>query len=90
MQPVLIHVNIGGPPFLAIAEEIEVGCLGETSDEEIATRAFNILKWCAMVPPDAVQVSVQKGWVTLTGEMAWQYQRTSPRMPFESCPGSRA
>jgi hypothetical protein len=27
----------------AIAEEIEVRCLGETSDEEIARRAFNIL-----------------------------------------------
>jgi energy-converting hydrogenase A subunit M len=27
----------------AIAEEFEVRCLGETSDEEIARRAFNIL-----------------------------------------------
>jgi hypothetical protein len=28
----------------AIAEGIEVRCLGETSDEEIARRALNILK----------------------------------------------
>ena len=34
----------------AIAEGIEVRCLGETSDEEIARRAPNILKWYAMVP----------------------------------------
>ena len=27
----------------AIAEELEVRCLGETSDEEIARRPFNIL-----------------------------------------------
>ena len=45
----------------AIAEGIEVRCLGETSDEEIAGRAPNILKWYAMVPQDAVQVTVQKG-----------------------------
>ena len=56
----------------AIAEGIEVRCLGETSDEEIARRAPNILKWYAMVPQDAVQVTVQKGRVTLTGDVIWQ------------------
>ena len=53
----------------AIAEGIEVRCLGETSDEEIARRAPNILKWYAMVPQDAVQVTVQKGRVTPTGDV---------------------
>ena len=57
----------------AIAEGIEVRCLGETSDEEIARRAPNILKWYAMVPQDAVQVTVQKGRVILTGDVIWQY-----------------
>ena len=71
----------------AIAEGIEVRCLGETSDEEIARRAPNILKWYAMVPQDAVQVTVQKGRVTLTGAVIWRYQRNAPRMPFESSPG---
>ena len=52
----------------AIAEGI-----GETSDEEIARRAPNILNWYAMVPQDAVQVTVQKGRVTLTGDVIWQY-----------------
>ena len=57
----------------AIAEGIEVRCLGETSDEEIARCAPNILKWYAMVPQDAVQVTVQKGRVILTGDVIWQY-----------------
>jgi len=52
----------------AIAEGI-----GETFDEEIARRAPNILKWYAMVRQDAVQVTVQKGRVTLTGDVIWQY-----------------
>jgi hypothetical protein len=73
----------------AIAEETEVRCLGETSDEEIARRALSIPKWYAMVPQDAVQVTVQKGQVTLTGDEIWQYQQNAPRMPFESSPGHR-
>ena len=61
----------------AVADEIEVRCPGATSDEEIARRALNILKWYAMVPEEAVQVTVEKGWVTLTGEVVWQYQRNA-------------
>jgi osmotically-inducible protein OsmY len=74
----------------AIAEGIEVRCLGEISDAEIARRTPNILKRYAMLPQDVVQVTVQKGRVTLTGDVIWQYQRNAPRMPFESSPGSPA
>jgi osmotically-inducible protein OsmY len=61
----------------AIAQEIEVRYPSdkETADDEIAKRALSVLKWHAMVPQDAVKVTVQKGWVTLTGEVKWQYQR---------------
>jgi len=61
----------------AVADEIEVRYPSDkkTSDDEIAKRALSILKWYAAIPQDAVQVTVQKGWVTLTGELAWQYQR---------------
>jgi osmotically-inducible protein OsmY len=61
----------------AIANEIEVRYPGEkaTSDDEIAKRALNILKWNDVIPSDGVQVKVSKGWVTLSGEVAWQYQR---------------
>src|SRR3981081_4734007 len=62
----------------AIAEGIEVRCLGETSDEEIARRSPNILKWYAMVPTDAVQVTVQKGRVTLTGDVIWAISAERP------------
>jgi osmotically-inducible protein OsmY len=63
----------------AIAEEIEVRYPSDkkTSDDEIAKRALNILLWNAVVPRDRIQVKVQKGWVTLTGEVEWQYQRTA-------------
>jgi len=61
----------------AIAQEIEVRYPSDkkTADDEIAKRALSVLRWHAMVPRDVVQVTVQKGWVTLSGEVEWQYQR---------------
>ena len=29
------------------------------------------------MPPGAIQVKVQQGWLTLTGEVRWYYQRTA-------------
>jgi osmotically-inducible protein OsmY len=61
----------------AIANEIEVRYPGKkkTADDEIAKRSLNILKWNELIPDEAIQVSVEKGWVTLRGEVAWQYQK---------------
>ncbi|MEX6508419.1 BON domain-containing protein [Jiella sp. M17.18] len=62
-----------------IAEEIEVRPVGSrrTADDEIARRALNVIKWNTMIPDDKVQVKVESGWVTLTGQVEWQYQRTA-------------
>ena len=61
----------------AIAQEIEVRFTGASphSDEDIASRAALLLKWNAELPTDAIQVKVAKGWITLSGEVEWQYQR---------------
>lgn len=61
----------------AIALEIEVRYpdQAKTADDEIAKRALDILRWDALVPPGAVQVVVDKGWVTLSGAVDWQYQK---------------
>jgi osmotically-inducible protein OsmY len=60
----------------AIAEKIEVCCPGErqTADDQIAERALSIMAWDAQIPKDAVKVKVEKGWVTLTGAVGWQFQ----------------
>ena len=62
-----------------IAEEIEVRPLGtgQTADDEIAKRAVSTIGWISSIPEGAVQVKVQKGWVTLTGSVDWQYQRAA-------------
>lgn len=61
----------------AVAEEIEVRLPFGTkrSDEEIAAAAIERLSWNVSVPKDSVQVKVEQGWVTLTGQVDWWYQK---------------
>jgi osmotically-inducible protein OsmY len=60
-----------------IAQEIEVRYPGakKTADDEIAKRALNIISWSVTVPEDKVKITVSKGWVTLSGEVEWNYQK---------------
>lgn len=62
----------------AVAEEIEVRLPFETkrSDDEIAAAAVDRLAWTTSDIRDAVKVRVEKGWVTLTGEVDWHFQAT--------------
>jgi osmotically-inducible protein OsmY len=62
----------------AIAQEIEIRLPNDkkTSDDQIAKRALDIIAWDSTIPKDRVQVKVQGGFVTLSGEVDWHYQRT--------------
>jgi osmotically-inducible protein OsmY len=61
----------------AIADEIEVRYASDrkTADDEIAKRAVDILGWDTMVPSGSIQVMVRDGWVTLSGNADWFYQK---------------
>ncbi len=61
----------------AVAQELEVHLPDsfKRTDEEIARAAVDRLGWEVTVPRDAIKVKVEKGWVTLTGEVAWHYQK---------------
>jgi len=62
---------------LAVAEElsVQVPFEREWDDGDIAAAIVNRLAWDVSVPRDAVKVGVEAGWVTLTGEVGWNYQR---------------
>ncbi len=62
-----------------LAEEIEVRPAGSksTADDVLAKRAADLIHWNAFVPAEAIKVKVQKGYVTLTGAVEWQYQKDS-------------
>lgn len=45
------------------------------SDDAIAIQAANALEWDALLPKDAIKVKVEGGWVCLSGDVEWAYQR---------------
>jgi osmotically-inducible protein OsmY len=55
----------------AIAEEIEIrySYQSETADDQIAKRATDMLNWDVLIPYATVDVLVQDGWVTLSGNV---------------------
>ncbi|MDO8441326.1 MAG: BON domain-containing protein [Polaromonas sp.] len=61
----------------AIAVELDVIPMGvhQRSDTEIAAAVEHALSWNTSIPQDRVKVMVEKGWVTLSGELDWNFQR---------------
>ena len=61
----------------AVANDIEVRLpsSAERTDADIAAAALHALKWDALIPDDQVKVTVSKGWITLDGEVNWQFER---------------
>ena len=61
----------------AVAEEIEVRLPfdAKRTDAEIAAAAVDRLLWNTSVPRHSVKVTVENGWVTLSGQLDWFYQR---------------
>jgi osmotically-inducible protein OsmY len=61
----------------AVANDIEVrlSATGERTDMDIAQEAVRALEWDAFVPVEKLDVTVSKGWVTLKGDVEWQYQK---------------
>ena len=60
-----------------LAEEIKVRLPDpyKRTDEDIARSATNILNWNFWIPRDRVKVMVQNGWITLSGDVDWFYQK---------------
>jgi len=62
----------------AVVEEIEIrfdNSLFSKNDNEIAAEVLNAFKWHAEVPGDQLKITVEKGWVSLQGEVQWNYQK---------------
>jgi osmotically-inducible protein OsmY len=60
-----------------VSEEIKVSPPNsyKRADEDMAQSATNLLNWNYWVPRDRVKVMVQDGWITLSGNVDWYYQK---------------
>lgn len=67
--------RVHGVRALAVEMTVRLTDADTRSDADIAASAKNILGWSSSFPSDAVQVMVEGGWLTLSGEVEWQHQR---------------
>ena len=67
--------RVAGVKALAIEMDVTLPGTAVRSDADIARSAENVLQWMTYVLNDSIKVQVEKGWVTLSGEVEWQYQR---------------
>ncbi|TLU74528.1 BON domain-containing protein [Lichenicoccus roseus] len=60
-----------------VAGELEVRLAFDMTrgDDDIASAAISRLAWDTAVPRDAIQVEVERGWVTLTGDVRWHFEK---------------
>jgi osmotically-inducible protein OsmY len=67
--------RVAGVKALAVEMDVKIEGINNRTDADIARSVENVLQWTTYLTKDAIKVKVEKGWVTLTGEVEWQYQR---------------
>jgi osmotically-inducible protein OsmY len=74
-----------------VANDIEVRLLStiERTDTDIAKAASRALEWDSFVPMERIDVTVANGWVTLRGEVEWDYQKRAAERDLRQLSGVR-
>ncbi len=65
----------------AVVEKIEIkfSSASNKSNEDIANEVLTAFKGRWDVPGDKIQVKVEDGWITLNGELPWNYQKEAAK-----------
>jgi len=72
-----------------VVNELSVVLSSEYSDTSIAKAAVDALDSDVNVPSHRVKVKVNKGWITLTGNVPWHYQRRAAERVVRNLPGAK-
>lgn len=79
--------RVTGVRAMAIELDVKLAPQHQRSDTEIAAAAEHALRWNIVVPADRVRATVEQGWVQLTGEVDWDYQRQAAYKSVRSLTG---
>ena len=74
---------------LAVVNSIDVSIesIHRTTDQGLAERIANVLKWNVSIPGREIKAEVNNGLVTLSGEVDWNYQRANIERNIEHVSG---
>ncbi len=67
--------RVSGVDALAVELKVRLPGLSNRTDADIALSVESGLLWSTAVPDGAVKVMVEGGFVTLSGDVGWQYQK---------------
>ncbi|GAB6140572.1 BON domain-containing protein [Methylosoma difficile] len=68
-------LRVSGVKALAVEMEVTLLGLSKRTDTDIARAAESVLEWTSFLPNKSVKLMVEDGWITISGEVDWDYQR---------------
>jgi osmotically-inducible protein OsmY len=76
---------------VAVANDLEVHLpsAAERTDADIAAAATRALEWDALVPTQRIEVTIAKGWISLSGQVDWHYQKSDAERVVRRLAGVR-
>lgn len=72
--------RVAGVKALAVEIDVALGGTSKRNDADIARSVENVLEWTSFLSKDPIKVMVENGWVTLSGEVLWDYQRQAAKL----------
>ncbi|MBB3181966.1 BON domain-containing protein [Variovorax sp. Sphag1AA] len=78
--------RVQGVKALAMELDVKLAPSHKRSDSEIAAAAEDALTWDAQVPA-GISLKVEQGWITLKGDVEWDYQRNAAARAVRSLTG---
>lgn len=71
--------NVAGVRSVIEKIEIVFNIHDTKTDAEITVAIANVFKWHWDIPTEKIIVTVENGWVFLTGELEWNYQKEAAK-----------
>ena len=68
-------LRVAGVKAMTTELKVHLTGLSKRTDADVAEAVENVLEWTSSLPAGAIKVMVEGGWVTLSGDVDWQYQR---------------
>ncbi|MBN8758181.1 MULTISPECIES: BON domain-containing protein [Variovorax] len=79
--------RVYGVKALAIELTVKLPFDNQRTDADIALAAERALQWNVLVPDGKIRPMVEKGWLSLNGEVEWDYQRSAAEVAVRNLMG---
>ncbi|CAL62468.1 putative transport associated protein [Herminiimonas arsenicoxydans] len=79
--------RVEGVKGLAVELDVALPDWVQRTDADVARAAAQALEWNALVPKDCIKIKVEDGWITLTGNVDFQYQRIASERALQNLLG---